>query len=389
MTLLTADDIRYRKFAPTRFREGYDVDEVDDFLEEVIQTVEELTRLAQGAATNTGSFSAVRPSDQEINRSPVVVQLRNDKSALETQVSQLEHELNLAKSNLQNSQAMGGASSDSEKDAKLQELLKDNQDLVVHLRNAEERITSLQEQVRVSQMEATQMAPVGQVPNDGEAQRKLDELTAQLTSLQAEYNSARNANAGLEQQIERLQQTSGANSGEVEVLKLELEQIRGQLDESNAHVARLQVRLQSAESPESGSLSAIGAAAGTSSNQAAAMLSMAQQLHDEYVQKGKNEAARLTEDAQVEYDRLVRTGQSEHDRLLEEAKTQNKRILEEANNAADETYETLARERTKIEKRIDELRIFEKDYRNKLSKTLHSLLNDFERGSIIEEPGKD
>ncbi len=39
MALLTAEDILNKKFSATKFREGYDVEEVDDFLDEVVNTL--------------------------------------------------------------------------------------------------------------------------------------------------------------------------------------------------------------------------------------------------------------------------------------------------------------------------------------------------------------
>src|SRR5690606_28931633 len=39
MALLTADDVLNKKFQATKFREGYDQDEVDDFLDEVANTL--------------------------------------------------------------------------------------------------------------------------------------------------------------------------------------------------------------------------------------------------------------------------------------------------------------------------------------------------------------
>jgi DivIVA domain-containing protein len=76
MALLTADDIRYKKFSLTHFRHGYDMDEVDEFLEEIIQSIDELTRLSQAAAVNTGAFSAVGatnpPSLNDVNNNQVV-----------------------------------------------------------------------------------------------------------------------------------------------------------------------------------------------------------------------------------------------------------------------------------------------------------------------------
>ena len=42
MALLTAEDILNKKFTATKFREGYDVVEVDDFLDEVLNTLRAL-----------------------------------------------------------------------------------------------------------------------------------------------------------------------------------------------------------------------------------------------------------------------------------------------------------------------------------------------------------
>nr|WP_300337684.1 DivIVA domain-containing protein [Actinomyces sp.] len=42
MTLLTADDVLNKKFQATKFREGYEQDEVDEFLDEVVEAMREL-----------------------------------------------------------------------------------------------------------------------------------------------------------------------------------------------------------------------------------------------------------------------------------------------------------------------------------------------------------
>lgn len=42
MALLTTDDVLHKRFLATKFREGYDQDEVDDFLDEVAETLREL-----------------------------------------------------------------------------------------------------------------------------------------------------------------------------------------------------------------------------------------------------------------------------------------------------------------------------------------------------------
>ncbi|WP_174722004.1 DivIVA domain-containing protein [Actinomyces qiguomingii] len=42
MTLLTADDVLNKKFQATKFREGYEQDEVDEFLDEVVESMRQL-----------------------------------------------------------------------------------------------------------------------------------------------------------------------------------------------------------------------------------------------------------------------------------------------------------------------------------------------------------
>ncbi|SPT53939.1 cell division protein GpsB [Actinomyces bovis] len=42
MTLLTADDVLNKKFQATKFREGYEQDEVDEFLDDVVEAMRQL-----------------------------------------------------------------------------------------------------------------------------------------------------------------------------------------------------------------------------------------------------------------------------------------------------------------------------------------------------------
>ncbi|MBS5947452.1 MAG: DivIVA domain-containing protein [Winkia neuii] len=59
MALLTAEDVHYKTFTPTKFREGYDQDEVDSFLDEVVRT---LTALQEGGAVASENASEASPA---------------------------------------------------------------------------------------------------------------------------------------------------------------------------------------------------------------------------------------------------------------------------------------------------------------------------------------
>ncbi|QGQ19587.1 DivIVA domain-containing protein [Cellulomonas sp. JZ18] len=95
---------------------------------------------------------------------------------------------------------------------------------------------------------------------------------------------------------------------------------------------------------------------------ATGMLALAQKLHDDY----------------------VRSGQEESDRLINEAKSRANRIVREAEETSQRTLGQLEQERSLLERKIDELRVFERDYRTRLKSYLENLLGDLEnRGNAL------
>ncbi len=101
---------------------------------------------------------------------------------------------------------------------------------------------------------------------------------------------------------------------------------------------------------------------GNEPESATGMLALAQKLHDDY----------------------VRSGQEESDRLINEAKTRANRIVREAEETSQRTLGQLEQERSLLERKIDELRVFERDYRTRLKSYLENLLGDLEnRGNAL------
>ena len=100
---------------------------------------------------------------------------------------------------------------------------------------------------------------------------------------------------------------------------------------------------------------------------ATGMLQLAQKLHDDY----------------------VRSGQEEGERLVNEAHTEAERIVREAQETSARTLGQLEQERSLLERKIDELRQFERDYRTRLQSYLETLLGDLNaRGSSIPPSNK-
>ena len=89
---------------------------------------------------------------------------------------------------------------------------------------------------------------------------------------------------------------------------------------------------------------------------ATGMLALAQRLHDEYIADGK----------------------SESERMISEAEAERSRIIAEAEEVHNRTITKLEEERSVMERKIAELREFERDYRSRLKNYLESLLNNVE-----------
>lgn len=92
------------------------------------------------------------------------------------------------------------------------------------------------------------------------------------------------------------------------------------------------------------------------------MIQMAQKLHDEY----------------------VASGEQEKERILSEATAKAEEIMSKAEQDAQQRMGDLVAERGELERKIDDLRRFERDYRARLTTYLENLLGDLDHGA-----GKD
>ncbi|PKQ17655.1 MAG: hypothetical protein CVT68_07430 [Actinobacteria bacterium HGW-Actinobacteria-8] len=127
----------------------------------------------------------------------------------------------------------------------------------------------------------------------------------------------------------------------------------------------LSAAMPGAGTAQSPSESLLQAATDPNPPSATTMLAMAQKLHDEYVQAG--EEAR--------------------DRLIDEGKVKAEAIVEQAEKDAQGRLQDLETERADLERRIDDLRRFERDYRGHLRNYLENLLGDLEHNASKASAG--
>jgi len=94
---------------------------------------------------------------------------------------------------------------------------------------------------------------------------------------------------------------------------------------------------------------------------AAGMLALAQKLHDEY----------------------VRNGEQQRDRIVNEAREHAQRLVREAEEKQRQTLGSLEQERSLLERKIDELRAFEREYRSRLKSYLEGQLRELEAKAAV------
>jgi DivIVA domain-containing protein len=102
-------------------------------------------------------------------------------------------------------------------------------------------------------------------------------------------------------------------------------------------------------------------AVGQGPEAAAGMLALAQKLHDEY----------------------VRNGEQQRDRIMNEAREHAARLVREAEDKQRQTLGSLEQERSLLERKIDELRAFEREYRSRLKSYLEGQLSELEAKAAV------
>jgi DivIVA domain-containing protein len=105
------------------------------------------------------------------------------------------------------------------------------------------------------------------------------------------------------------------------------------------------------------------------------LLQLARRLHEEHVREGVEKR-----------DALIAEGQATATRTVEEAQANAARLAEEAQIQQRAQLGTLDQERVAIEQRIDDLRTFEREYRQKLKGYIEGQLRDLDSTAAVLTP---
>lgn len=138
---------------------------------------------------------------------------------------------------------------------------------------------------------------------------------------------------------------------EFRAIKAENDDLKQKLVGANGRIAELQRAAEAGVTPSPAANSTADVNDSATSSQ---LLQLARKLHDQHVQEGLDE----------------------RDRIIEEGKAQAQRILAEAELRQRNEINELDQQRIGIERKIDELKQFEKEYRSHLKQYLETQLNE-------------
>ncbi|MDR2799240.1 MAG: DivIVA domain-containing protein [Bifidobacteriaceae bacterium] len=382
MTILTLEDIKNVEFRPARLKEGYLADEVDKFIDDVIETFSKNQGAAPAPAQSSESPAPkpdelkakderIRILEAELNKS------KEQQAAISEENKKLSNQLN----------EISETKSSTQKDAEIlkADLIKaqaqnaqsssDTLEEITKLTNEKEQLSEKLQQAtaEVSSLNAKLTDYENQIQSSHAIAPDLEEEIRQLNE---KYENQISENSKLNEQIDALKQSASDNGEKEKISELEAElnitqtkfnKIKSELEASiseNAknteEIIRLRKTIQAyEEEPKTGATRAImeagiNASSESEVDQVSSMLLLATKLRDEYITKARNES----------------------ETKINEANIKANEIISDAKTKSDEVYAKLKSDREGYEKRINDLRVFEADYRSRISKQLNQILQD-------------
>ena len=187
---------------------------------------------------------------------------------------------------------------------------------------------------------------------DNDVEPRLKELISENERLKKELEEAHNRIAELESGAAAAPATDAAATGESDAIIDSAPVVVEDEVADDATAPQAVVEEEPAEAP------APAAAPGpeTPDQSAAGIIALANRLHDEY----------------------VKNGEDERDRLIAEANAEHKRIVDEAEEKSRTTLADLETKKADLDKTIEGLRNFERDYRNRLRNYLENQLSELD-----------
>jgi DivIVA domain-containing protein len=120
---------------------------------------------------------------------------------------------------------------------------------------------------------------------------------------------------------------------------------------------------------------------GGGNESAARVLSLAQQTADQAIADARREADETLGRARREADEILGKARRQAEQLVTEARSRAEQLDRDAQERHRQVMGTLVQQREELDLKVDELRVFEREYRSRLKQYLEGQLQDLEAGA--------
>jgi len=217
-------------------------------------------------------------------------------------------------------------------------------------------------------------------------------LQSQISELERALNQGKDGAAqqvvALQQQLAQTETQLAENRRQLDAAKQAADQARTQAEQARAQAA------QAAQRPAAAAAEAAPPSA-DQHQKAVQVLALAQQTADQHLAQSKAEAERLLAEARTSAENTLKQAREQSGKHLSDAEAHAKQIeqessakaaqaLQEAEQRASTITSQFEQRKAALERRVDELRTFEREYRTRLKSCLESQLRDLDASGKAE-----
>jgi len=241
---------------------------------------------------------------------------------------------------------------------------------------------------------------------------EVKKLTGRVAELEGALTQARQAATKAQQDLATAQQEanaakqrlsqSGGDAAALVAAQEENKRLAARVTDAEAALGRVQQELaqarsaaQNASAPAAAAEPAAAAGGVAALAQAERVLALAQQAadeqtaaakahHDKTLAEAQAHQERVRAEAQAFHEKTISEAQSRAEQLERESKARAANTVQEAEQRANQITTQLEQRKAALEKRLDELRTFEHEYRSRLKSYLESQLRDLDASGRAE-----
>ena len=386
---MTLDEVRKTRFHISRRSGGYEVADVDMFVDKVEETIGALTEENEALRRQAEGHPGGGGNDQELeNLRYQITRFQEDRSTFKAKISRLQTELDQARAT---AMAVTGASPDQA------------------LAREAEQLRGQLAQANTQALEAK-----GQL---SDARTQLGDLKSQLAEARAMYAEAQKGTIGQEQvlrltgennqlreQLEKLMMidktidpssiavttSPEASSAVVRLVQLATEQADNLVSEATAEASRRKASVEDEiRAVKTQAESYVHRVRQEADAHAAQVKSEAQFSAEEMLRKATDSSAQMTSDAQERAERIDREARNNAERLVQEAQQRAATIDTEISARRSEVFGALESERDMLFSKVEKLRTYEKSFRQTMTGYLKSQIERLDSSQFAPEEVPD